>query len=287
MSIKSLICFKGMMTRKVSTRVVEPRGFTLIELLVVIAIIAILAAMLLPALSKSKTKARALQCMNNTKQLNLAWVMYAGDNADLICDANGGGGSDNAWVKGWLDWAATFNNNFNTAYLTDSKYCALAPYTGKNTGIYRCPADNFYSAAQAQISQMRKGRVRSYALNGVWGDGNGLGGCYKIKKFSELRMSSSMAWTFIDEHPDSINDGAMFVDTDKPHFVDFPASYHDGAVGISFADGHSENHKWKSANSIQPIRYGDWTILSPYLEPPLSDPDLQWLVVQRTPGIDH
>jgi prepilin-type processing-associated H-X9-DG protein len=96
-----------------------------------------------------------------------------------------------------------------------------------------------------------------------------------------------MAWVFIDEHPDSINDGGFFVDTDTPAYVDFPASYHGGACGFSFADGHSEIRKWRSSNTIRGVNYADWTSLRPYLAPGVQDPDLRWLVIERTPGRNH
>ena len=263
------------------------RAFTLIELLVVIAIIAILAAMLLPVLAKAKQKSQAVQCLNNSRQLDLAWLMYAQDNSDLVCNGSGGGAADHTFVKGWLDWNVMNPDNLNSLYLTDPTSCALAPYTAKSVGIFKCPADFFASAAQRGTRLYANGRVRSMAMNGVWGLGSDVGGCYQIMRLAQLRMSPAQAWTIMDEHPDSLNDGAMFVNTDTPSYVDFPASYHNGAVGICFADGHSEIHKWQSANTRQPVRYGDWTILGPWLTPAPTDPDLQWLVVQRTPGAQH
>ena len=264
-------------------------GFTLIELLVVIAIIAILAAMLLPVLSKAKIKAQAIQCLSNTKQLDLAWLMYTHENNDTLVPNTGGNGIGGNWVAGWLDWSAANIDNFNTSYLTDPTYCLLSPYTAKSLGIFKCPADVYLSDDQRLPARLyhSTSRVRSMTLNGVWGDGGGVGGCYKISKLSQLRMSPAMAWTFIDEHPDSINDGAMFVDTDTPTYVDFPASYHNRAVGLSFADGHSEIHKWRSANTIQPVRYGTWQVLGAALTPGPTDADLHWLVVERTPGQKH
>lgn len=261
-------------------------AFTLIELLVVIAIIAILASMLLPALGKAKVKAQAIQCMSNTKQLGIAWLMYAGENNDFLPANYSGGYGSNAWVSGWLDWTSA-GDNTNTLNLTDPNKCLLAPFTGKSVRIFKCPADNF--ASPMQRGRGWSDRVRSVAMNGVWGgkDADKTGGCYAIPKLSVLRMAPSLAWVFIDEHPDSLNDGGCFFNTDTPAYLDFPGSYHNGAAGFSFADGHSEIRKWKSPNTVKPVKFKDWTSLQPYFAPGRKDPDLQWAVIERTPGRNH
>ncbi|HEU0040064.1 MAG TPA: prepilin-type N-terminal cleavage/methylation domain-containing protein, partial [Verrucomicrobiae bacterium] len=155
-------------------------AFTLIELLVVIAIIAILAAMLLPALSKAKIKAQGILCMNNTKQLMLAWQMYNGDNNDRIVmsyhgvQARGGAVAADPraapWVVGWLDWDAGNTDNTNILFLTDDKYSKVARYLGKNKNIFHCPADVY-----ASVPQRNRGwseRCRSISGNIGIGEGN-------------------------------------------------------------------------------------------------------------------
>ena len=271
-------------------------GFTLIELLVVIAIIAVLAALLLPALSRAKLKAQQTACLSNQKQLAYAWQVYADDyNDTLVVNANNvaQGKGIVGWVNDTMQWDFTppvpWPQNYDTSYLIRG---LLSPYSGNSVGIYKCPGDNF--------DGLKGPRVRSYSMNGQMGSAvvatiagqtdvvnqYGAGQNWKIfSRQSDIKWPAPVdAWVFIDEHPDSINDGYFLNNPTgiQNNWGDTPASYHNGAGGISFADGHSEIHKWRGAATRIPVRLQSPPPTVPFGSDAASKADYQYLALEHT-----
>ena len=264
----------------------RPAAFTIVELLVVLAVLAFGAMLLVPALARTQPDSGAARCLNNHRQLARAWLMYASDNNDRLATGVSGVSPTGPWLlnSGWLDWS-TSTDNTNTIFLTNPRYSKLAQYYGKDARLFKCPADQYVSSAQHNRGW--KERVRSVSWNVLLGDHSSaplFDPTYKfVKKMTDLlNPKPTETWVAIDEHPDSINDGALYAPS-STQWIDLPANYHDGGAGVAFADGHSEIHRWQASLLKVPIKYT-------FSAPPVtaSDPDLLWLHYHtpRNPGMN-
>ncbi|HEX5218328.1 MAG TPA: prepilin-type N-terminal cleavage/methylation domain-containing protein [Verrucomicrobiae bacterium] len=259
-------------------------AFTLIELLVVIAIIAILAAMLLPALAKAKTKAQGISCVSNMKQMSVAWMLYAGDNAERLAENPDGAGGPPiagesplrpAWVAGWLGEGSGNTDNTNILKLVGKEYQAygsIGEYT-KNPGIYHCPADRSLDKTTGLP------RVRTCSMNAYVGctdskgysgiSGNVLNGPNeKYRKSTDFRKGKPTdIIVFLDERI-NINDGWFWSPSSRSTIRDLPAISHgNNSSAFAFADGHAELHKWRVSSFIRATSGPDVP----------SSADTQWL----------
>lgn len=266
----------------------QDEAFTLIELLVVIAIIGILAALLFPALSKSKAKGDNAVCMNNLKQLQLAWILYSDANNGWLAPNRGITETNQSWVWGWLNMDNSPDNT-NTTHLRES---LLWPHGANVLNLWKCPGDKSISM-HGGVSYPR---VRSMSMNSWMGSYHADGtpvpwrGSPQGKVFRKasdiIHPTPAMAFVFIDERFDSINDAYFAVgmngfggDGSEFVIVDYPASYHNNCGSLSFADGHCEIKKWIDPRTMPPLRTSEnieWYVDSP------ANADVRWLQERST-----
>ena len=263
-----------------NARSVSPQqaGFTVLELVVVLGMLLFSLALIVPALAKTRPASKTFQCLNNQRQLTRAWQMYAADNNDRV--ANNFGVADtltvitsksfNNWANNVMTWTVGAGNdarsNTNVAWVTNG---GLGRYADAPVAAYRCPADNYVSAVQASAGWTS--RIRSVAMNSVFGrfsngnDSTAQGLNWGFPQYGQYLKQTEVTkpfktWLFLDEHPDSINDGYYLNNPSASSWQDIPASHHDGGCTFSFADGHAEVMKWGSATSRYPVRFGILTM---------------------------
>jgi len=257
---------------------------------VVIAIIAILAGMLLPALGKAKTKGQGAACMNNLRQIQYAFSMYPMDHSDYLVKPGNSGTEPYAWVQGWLDFNPANSDNTNISQLLDPKKATFAPYL-PSAAVYKCPADK----SSVRVGGKVIPRVRSMGMSqAIGGPGPWLPAepgmhdpqrRYKvfIKSADLDNPGPANVYVLLDEHPDSINAGGfankMVEDPARSYIIDYPASYHNGAAGISFSDGHAEIKKWRDPRTTPVPKYNNSLILG--VSSP-NNPDMRWLSDRTT-----
>lgn len=247
-------------------------GFTLVELLVLIGLVAALTVLFIPVLAHTKPNSKAAQCLNNLRQFTAGWMMYSSDYQDRVVNNFGVSDTLNSiqagtflnWANNVMTWSATTSiydqSTTNRDWIVNG---VLGKYLSDPLRVYKCPVDTYLSPAQ--VSAGFPARLRSISMNSLFGrfspgsdpTAQGLNDFFPqylqyLKQTSVLKPAKT--WVVLDEHPDSINDGFFINSPTATSWGDIPASYHNGACGFAFADGHSELKRWQSRTSIYPVR---------------------------------
>jgi prepilin-type processing-associated H-X9-DG protein len=264
-------------------------AFTLVELLVVAAVVGLFALTLVPTMARTKPNTASFQCLNNLRQLAFSWKMYAEDNnGSLVYNQDGGNvgkaiGSE-GWVGGWLDYTSSTDNTNIGLLIDHSKYAYgayLGPYVN-SAAPFKCPADK----STAPMVGGPKPRVRSVSMNNHVGTGSHTWTMSSIRypnctNAAQIKSPAYM-FVFLDEREESINEGMFITDPDTLYqLIDYPASYHNSAGSFSFADGHSEIHRWTDPRTMPALRQGQVIQLNLNLP---GDTDVLWLA-QRSAGV--
>jgi type II secretory pathway pseudopilin PulG len=272
-------------TRQISAKVVRTSrqggAFTLIELLTSISVVALVASLAIPAIGSVRSKSKLIACINNQRQLILAWAQYCSDNADRM-PSNIHLTRSNTWAAGILSVQNNWRDNTNRILLENVQNSLLA-HQLPVAQVYRCPAD----PSQATIDGRRSPRVRSVAMNQAFGHETtavwlpsqdfpqAIGMAYLTYRKSSEVDEPAKRWVIIDEDEKTLNDAAFAVEMKKgfliARWIDVPAVYHRGVNPIAFADLHVESHKWQRRNRNRN-----------YLSSAIDDPDFDWLAERTT-----
>ena len=250
----------------------------------VIAIIAVLASLLLPVLAKAKDQAWKIQCINNEKQLIVAWNLYSADNLESLAPNGGGAAGTSAFL-----WVQGSNHGdqqtlVNTQYLVSARYALFAPYI-RSVSIYKCPADRL----SWTIGGKRVSELRSYSMNSYVGTGPknaqepiSLNPAYRIYLKSSALASDlpAMRHLFIDVNPSSICTPGFGVEMLIDNFIHYPSALHRGMGVVSYADGHAEPHKWLDARTRKTANVAGDHI--PHEDPSPNNPDIRWIRERTT-----
>lgn len=256
------------------------RAFTLIELLVVVAILGLLASMLLPALASAKDRARTAQCLGSKRQLQLAWLLYAGDHQDrLVPHGQWLPGPPRTspqlwWAQGTLNYRDDHPDNTNLALFLDPAYALLGPHLG-SPALLKCPADR----STARFNGSPRPRVRSVSMNAYVGRVIDCMGNEPLPvgplTLNDLPVPS-MQFVFLDEHPDSLGTTAFWLGPTRgaqAKLLNYPSPLHGGGAALTFADGHVEARRWRDPRTRPPVR-GENELFE--TESP-HNPDVAWL----------
>jgi prepilin-type processing-associated H-X9-DG protein len=258
--------------------------------MVAIAMIAILSALLLPALGKAKMRGNQISCLNNLRQLTLAWVLYAHDNNDRLAYNLGSTEIKQMlarqqgynWANSVLNWELDPDNT----NITLNTQAALGAYLDGNARVFRCPSDTVLSSIQRKAGWTE--RSRTFSMNAMVGDageftrsGTNVNNphYHQYLNFSEF-TSTPQIFVFIEEHPDSINDGYFLNKAYEPEWIDLPASFHGGSANLTFADGHVENRRWVAPTTKRPLRPDAAGL--PLEIPEAERTDFEWLRVRTS-----